>query len=331
MEYQSSDRVIVYGGAKELMGAAIYFDAVLPVSFSSIPESLHSKFKTPEGQEAFLYHKDQILMCLRAFGYEDIIEEYESLRGITWHADAIKTFYRPKPGYEEEVNRVLIDEIKSNREIRVPHHFAYRNESKCWFSDDTARFSDHLLKFNWLDRPAPILATTTHIANGTETLDTLSLTLVNIEAVDVNNASWEQIAELRNDTASLAKLRNLRLFMFEKWRGKDLGYVVDDLSRRREQYALAATKHGFTVQQAILKAVLNSKHVVLGCCAGALSMALGDATIAAGIGSAALAGGIAVELGNVLLDVRKERFDFRQSSDLHDLAYLIETNERLKK
>lgn len=48
-----------------------------------------------------------------------------------------------------------------------------------------------------------------------------------------------------------------------------------------------------------------------------------------GAGAAAPVNGVCTEVGNALLDVRKERFDFRWETSLHDLAYVIAAEDKL--
>jgi hypothetical protein len=71
------------------------------------------------------------------------------------------------------------------------------------------------------------------------------INLVDLNLIDSNKATWEQIIELRKDVQCKIKLRNLRCFFEDSLIGKDKYYILDKIETLKHEYNQAAHKHGF--------------------------------------------------------------------------------------
>ncbi|OVE69036.1 hypothetical protein CCS79_08910 [Clostridium diolis] len=93
--------------------------------------------------------------------------------------------------------------------------------------------------------------------------------LIGLNLINTQNATWDQILEVREDKDSLKKLRNFRLFYYEKLYGKDKNYIIEVINKAIEDYEGAAKKHGFNFLKTSLKTVF-SKEVFISFATGIL-------------------------------------------------------------
>lgn len=170
---------------------------------------------------------------------------------------------------------------------------------------------------------ASVLLAPKNIKDQAEFPEYMSFCLLNTPLIDTSKAKWDQIIELRKDVESRNKLRNLRLFLYENYRGKDSDFIEDDLGRRIDEYERARKKHGFEMVISSIRALIDSKNLqaALG---GGLAAALLGGPIS-GITTAAL-----IELGSISIEIAKKRSDFKDLTEGHDLAFIIQAREKIK-
>lgn len=147
-----------------------------------------------------------------------------------------------------------------------------------------------------------------------------SICLSGLRLIDVSKASWEQIVELRRDTESVKKLRNLRLFFFNNYQGRSVSYVADDLAKRIDDYDRVRQGMGFESVLGSLEVLLNSKALHAAATAGLIAGFLGGPVV--GVSSAVL-----LELSAGALSFAKRRQAISNFESAHDLAYVIKLRE----
>lgn len=154
----------------------------------------------------------------------------------------------------------------------------------------------------------------------------VELKLCNAEIIDTAELEWKHVADIRKDIDFKRKLRNFRMFLIEHYENKDEKFIVDDLSRKLDEYKDACKRHGLKLVLATLSKTLDSKSLL-----GSLGV------VAAGVLAgnpfaikAALAGGIVVEIGKMAIHIAQKRLEFEQNVSNAELSYLIEIEKHRK-
>ncbi|MFL9863717.1 hypothetical protein PQR67_05985 [Paraburkholderia fungorum] len=146
--------------------------------------------------------------------------------------------------------------------------------------------------------------------------DDVSCQLIGLHLVDISGVSWRHLIEFREDAASLQALRNLRLFMQEKFDGKSKDFIRDSLLLAIDKHDTAVKKWGFETKQAVLESIFSSKSLqALG--AGTITIALG-APIALGAAVAA-----AFEIGSFSLKIATKRRGLAEFRRFDPVTYLV--------
>ncbi|NRF68994.1 hypothetical protein HLB44_18530 [Aquincola sp. S2] len=138
-----------------------------------------------------------------------------------------------------------------------------------------------------------------------------------MELINTASASWEQIIEVRQDGESRRRLQRLRAFLDEKYAGKSLAFVEDDLASRLDEYDQARRKHGFDTATGSLSALVDAQSLQAAASAGIATALLGGPWV--GASSAAI-----VELGKVAIEFAKRKRAMVDWQASHPLAYLVE-------
>lgn len=173
---------------------------------------------------------------------------------------------------------------------------------------------------------APLLLPSRDFAQGADTGQTALLTLSGLSLINPEKASWDLIKAVRKDAESKKKLRRLRLDVIKQYHGKERRFIEDDLCQRLEDYQKAVRDWGFETRVATLSNLLSSK-ALLGAAGGAtLSALFGEPWVAL----ASAAGGVAIEIGKISIDLAKRRYSLTQFRRDHPLGYIISTREELK-
>lgn len=154
----------------------------------------------------------------------------------------------------------------------------------------------------------------------------VAISLTQIPLVNTRSASWDQILEFRKDPKAVQKLRRLRLFMSENYEGKSRAYVEDDICRRLDDYSEAARQAGFETISGAFGSLVDSK-LLAGGLAGSLISTLAGAPVAAAISAS---GTVMLEVGKLVLQIRKTRYEQRKLLENNPVSYVSYVNERLK-
>jgi hypothetical protein len=98
--------------------------------------------------------------------------------------------------------------------------------------------------------------------------------LINLNLVDAESASWDQILALRADPAALAAMQRLRNFLFSDCRTLGPAELQDRIGSLVHEYDSKAKKHSFETRAAPCEVLLNSQAFVKALGAGALAAAI---------------------------------------------------------
>jgi hypothetical protein len=141
--------------------------------------------------------------------------------------------------------------------------------------------------------------------------------LCNLQLIDAEQVPWEQIVELRADADARIRLQRLRAFAQTNYQGKPASFIEDDLSSRIDEYAQAASKHGFELVTGTLTTLLDSSTLIT---------AAGASLAAAYFGGPATAfsAALCIELGKASLEFAKRKRSMVDWEKSHPVAYLIE-------
>ncbi len=193
-------------------------------------------------------------------------------------------------------------------------------------TDSTSQITVKFLQeFQLIDMPLIVNSST--IAETRDSSADISITLGAIRVIDISQASWAQVTELRRDPEARKKLRRLRLFVVENYAGKSKAFIEDDLLRRIDDYEEQVRRWGFETKQSVLAMLLTSKYLV-GALSGSLISILFGAPAAA---IASMAAGAVVEIGRVSLEVSKKRFLLRNALRDNPVSYIVDAKKKLSK
>ena len=163
-------------------------------------------------------------------------------------------------------------------------------------------------------------------SNVTHNSSNIICTLANVPIVNAHSADFDQIKNLRRDTDSKKKLRNLKIFLHETYVGKSVDFIEDDLNRRIYEFNLAAKKHGFQIQQSVLSTLFDSKTLLPTIATAIASVAFGTPFL-----FVAAAAGAFFEIGKIIVQVRQCKYDYNLLLKTHELAYFFEIKEITEK
>ena len=145
--------------------------------------------------------------------------------------------------------------------------------------------------------------------------------LTNLEIVDEDQLTWEQVMAFRQDAGTLRKYRRF-LHWLEGMAGEPRSYVEDEIGIRLEDYDSALQKHGIRTVKGNLKWLLSGE---------ALLSALGiTGGIAALTGSPlwGLLGGSGYLVKETLFKLWDDQVELRDIEAQHrDIAWVYETGE----
>jgi len=172
----------------------------------------------------------------------------------------------------------------------------------------------------------PVILSTALLNPYDPKVEDITLKISNIPLVDTTNAKWDQILEFRKDIESKRKLRNLRLFLFTNYEGKDKSFIEDDLFRRFDEYEQTCKDWGFETTISSISALFDSKNLraTIGFTAGAALF--GEPVVAAGT----ILTGASIEIGKAVIEIAKMKDAFNKFKRNHDLLYIIEAKEKFE-
>ena len=285
--------------------AALLFDYLVPVhSSAAVPDEV--KFQHPE---------------LAAFGKRSVDEEL---------ADTMRRAKRIVQEKPESWVQKIITEVPSeqvagfrssgftDREIAALETFIHYVRNL-----HTAQIHS-MLTANGV-RSAPLFRSTvgyeTYLLPGST--EAVEISLIKAPLIDTSNLEWDDILVIRRDKDFTRRLRNFRLFLNENYRGKEVGYVLDDLNKKLEEYETSCRKSGLSLTLTTLHQTLSSKSLLGSLGIAAIGVLTGNPT-------AGLAAGVAVEIGKLAISVGLRRLELSEGIAWSELAYLAEIASRVE-
>jgi hypothetical protein len=171
----------------------------------------------------------------------------------------------------------------------------------------------------------PICTIPSNVEPSEEASD-IALSIATLRLIDTENISYQQLVELRKDAETKEKLRRLRLFAYENYKGKPRSFIEDDLMGRIADYDLAVAKWGFETKTAVLTALLDSKLLAGGVAGSFLSAYLNEPllAVASGIGATGLA------IGRVAVEIGKKRFELQKAMSDSPVSYIAFVKKKLQ-
>lgn len=149
-----------------------------------------------------------------------------------------------------------------------------------------------------------------------------SITLSKLNLIDVSQAGWRQIIDLRKDIESHRKLARLRLFLHKNYAGCSFAYIEDDLSLRIEEYERVTKKFGLKTTLSSLSLLLDAKALQTSAGAGLVAALFGGPIV--GLSAAA-----AIEIGKVAVNIAEKHHDLKDWQSGHELAFIFDARKAL--
>lgn len=134
--------------------------------------------------------------------------------------------------------------------------------------------------------------------------------LSDLEVVDEDELTWEQVLEFRRDKTVRADYRRLTHWLNTEMAGKSSGAVVDEIGVRLDRYRAALTKHGLRSRLGVLSSVLDARALATAAAAG-----VGPSLAAGPIWGGLAAGSVLV--GRVVLTLGQSKLDLLQLQQEH--------------
>ena len=141
-----------------------------------------------------------------------------------------------------------------------------------------------------------------------------------LNLIDTQYVPWNAVIEFRKDRESVAKLRRLRLFMFENYSGKPVSYVRDDILKRIDDYETTAKRWGMRTALQTMQGILSLKSLP------AVAASAFAASAGAGL-TTAIAIGAGLEIASVATGVY-EKIDVRRNDcESNPVSYLVDVKQ----
>jgi hypothetical protein len=295
-----TDTVICFGSAKN---ALLYFDYVIPMNwlFEAIEHVSETQADNIDTAFSGLPTANEIwppvLLNNRRFA-----KSYNRL----WKASSLVGFKRERmedglPPWDEDDEMWTVFSPKQ-----------YDNAEGRWntmFRAFISEYGLHNVPFDYVD----LEATKPKTENAQ-----VALSLAGLKIVDPARCSWEKLREFRLDKESRDGLRRLRLFAFEKYSGKDLSFIEDDLMTKVEDYDRVVRKWGLETTESAVTSFTESKAAVAGM-AGAIIAIMGGHP---GISAAALIGAGTLALGKVSVQIAKKSLELQTAAANNPVSYV---------
>ncbi len=294
---------------KDVKQAALYFDKILPVSFRKMQGTgtdmvFEFPEKIPSRAMVNIVFDDNTINDSDRQRYNaigQVIDQWDKFRKKT------SDYWRPS-SYSS------VDESYDDLSI------AYlENRNHQTLGPIRAHFKEYARSLGL--KSSDILLPTEVGNNEAGPLEAV-LSLTNLRLIDVGQASWDQIVEVRNDIESRKKLQRLRVFLSSNYLNKSSSYIEDDISTGLEDYNIARKKHGFDTVVSSLSIILDSKNIQSVAAAGIGAAFFGGPMV--GISSVA-----AIELGKFAIEFSKRRKAMIDWQATHNLAYLVDIKSKL--
>lgn len=301
MSYLNSHNAISFGNLKQ---AAIYFDRVLPVAFRCL--------RTTERGVVIDVPEEAPIEAVSQLIYGENEPDWKIMLYLEHHWSPFivrigKHLSRPMDSMDPE----LYGEVKG---LYLNNHVTAKSGS---VRADFAQFASKL-GFSY----SSLLLSGENTPKSAVSDIYTTITMSNVPLIDVSNASWEQIMELRRDPDARRKLRRLRLFLYENYVGKEKAFIEDDLAQRLDDYESSRRSLGLRATTSVLSVVFDAKALQASVAAGIAAALFGGPV-------AGLASATAVECGKIAIEIAKRQQEVHDLQQGHDLAFIIDATMKL--
>lgn len=90
----------------------------------------------------------------------------------------------------------------------------------------------------------------------------VEIKIINAPIISSTELHWDQIVEAKKDNDFNLKVKRFCLFVNKNYHGRDLPYIIDDLSIQIEDYKNTCNKHGIKLIDETFKSLANSKSLI---------------------------------------------------------------------
>jgi hypothetical protein len=144
-------------------------------------------------------------------------------------------------------------------------------------------------------------------------------TISNLDLIDTENTTWEQLLAFRKDEKSNSKLRRFKNFIKQNYTGKDKEFIEDDLLQRIEDYNNVVKDWGFKTKTSNLSSFLSSKSLITTGFASLVTTSFAEPFVSL----TTAIGGISIEISKIILDYSKSSHELNVFKRDHALSYLF--------
>jgi hypothetical protein len=154
----------------------------------------------------------------------------------------------------------------------------------------------------------------------------VEVSIINGPVIIASELDWKQIAEAKRDSDFNSKVRRFSVFINKNYTGRELPYIIDDLSIQIEDYKNACNKHGIRLVNETFKSLTNSKSLfgTLGVTFFALLAKMPEYALVSG------AVGASLEVLNLKITVRQYEDKFESFVKESPISLIFEI-EKMKK
>lgn len=89
----------------------------------------------------------------------------------------------------------------------------------------------------------------------------VEIKILNAPVISASELQWNQIVEAKKDPDFNIKVKRFGVFINKNYKGRELPFIIDDLSLQIEDYKSACNKHGIGLVNETFKSLANSKSV----------------------------------------------------------------------
>ena len=320
MTYQKEPHVICLGDIKQ---AVLYFDKVIPVNHIQLQEHSNPAQLTRDLIDGF--GSSNIAINNTFLGkLEEIHSALIAMHDITKNLLGLKR--NSNDAYNKELSQLPLDKRKAASNFVDYFVSAINNENKDTLSKELFNI---LLGFSYMEdvktnndvkistllnqlgsltgsRYFSVLLPEKCLLNDDEKNCDFSLILPNLNLIDTSETSWKQILEFRKDNDASKKLRNLRLFFHDNYKGKDRQYIEDDLMKRLDDYEQTRKEWDFQTKTSTIAAILDSKNIQTSLYATLIGVYFGEPIFMGG----PLIAGTCIEIGKCVLHLTNRKHAF---------------------
>jgi len=148
--------------------------------------------------------------------------------------------------------------------------------------------------------------------------------LNNINIVNAENLSWDHIIEFRQDSESLRKYRDLKIWFQQGINASSVSEATDIIAAKIDNYEWALKKHGMETLKGALTMLLDYKN------AGISASAITGGTVLAGSLGGAIAGGLVIagQTTAWLMERHIQKKEIIRGND-KEIAFIYDINNKL--